>query len=338
MKATDPGIVNAAIISEELDHLIARVERHQHNLGLNDTKFVARYSRHLKTVDSWSRTLKRRDAERLTKNNIPKWTETLRKLVAEIDGASEMEVVYESLPILRCAEQLYERLQGANNDRRVAWLIGPTGIGKSMSMRYLKRHNPRDTAYTKVTPLWKDNKRSIARGLATAIGTTTEHGSSATLDHVIEHLKGAPLTLLLDEVHEGGVLLFKIIKTLVDETPVRVMLSTWPTSYRRLVNGSSEALSEAQQLLGRSLRPIYMQWAQGVREEDIIAFLKVATPEINDEQRPLLAKHVALPVKKLGLRLLADVIEAARALADAKDANLTHETIKTVFEEMAAEI
>ncbi len=329
----------ATAIPEELERLIARVERHQAHLGLNDARFVTRYGAHLKTVDSWVRTLKRRDTDRLTRNNVGKWTQALRKLVAEIDGVAADEAIIETMPMLQCAVSLYDRLQAATTDRRVAWLIGPTGTGKSVAMRHLRRANPRDTAYAIVTPLWKDNKRTITVGLAAALGVTVKTSAAETWDALVEQLKGAPVTLLLDEVHEGGVLLLKLIKTLVNQVPtVRVLLSTWPTGYKRVAGGGTEAYDEARQLLGRSLRPIYQQWSAGVREADITAYLDSAAPEIDAEARPVLVSRIAAPVKEYGLRLLADAVDAARRLADSRDADLTADAVHAAIEQMAASI
>jgi hypothetical protein len=321
-----------AEIPPELDALIERVARHQNNLRLSDARFVARYSRHLKSVDSWVRTLKNREADRLTSRNYAKWAKTLAALIAEIEDAAGGEQVF-NLPILAEAIQLFERLQGARGDIRVGWLIGTTGVGKSVALRYLSKQNDRTSAYLIVPELWRDNKTALCNGLASAVGVASGKSANETFEAVVARLNVTPQTLLVDEFHEGGVLLVKLVKTLIERTPTRFLLTTWPSGFSRLVSGF-EGLGETRQLVGRSLRPICRDWQHGTRAADIAAYLSsvawgdspLAKEDIKD-----LARDFAPAMRRWGFRHLTQAVEQAQTRADARDEPLTADALRAAF-------
>jgi hypothetical protein len=314
-----------ALIPDEIDRMVARVALHQKNLGETDKAFVNRYKAELLTVDSWVRTLRNREPGRLTDRTREKWASRLRRLVARIDGLDTGEAIYETLPILRYAVSLFERLRGVTTDRHVGWLIGTPGTGKSVSLRHLRRLSPADTAFANVNKNWCDNRTAINTGIAEALCVTIEKNASLTWRRIIEHLQASPTTLLLDEFHEGGVLLMKTIKSLVNEAPnARVIVATIPTAYNALLAGRNDAMLEAQQLLERTLSPLRKDWENGLRDEDIDAWLASGAPEFDaGTRRDLVNAFRDRPRKGGSLRCIADVIETARGAADAADRDLS---------------
>lgn len=317
-------------VKEEITRLVKRAKTHQEDLGLNDSQFVARFKRHLSSYDSWTRTLAPLDWSRLRKAD--KWLSRLRSLVVEIDGGSTHERLY-PLPIVQYAEAIYQRLQGATDDRRAAWLIGPTGIGKTVACRHLARQNPRDTIYIRINSTMSESRSNILIGVAKALGCSYyTHSQGKTFRAVWDHLRAHRLTIILDEAHDGGVSLLKLIKTWIDETPTRFIITTWPSSWRKLITGSTESYSEAQQLLGRSIKPVMRLWAKGIRKEDIAAY--IAADTALNEQAAALADKLHPSVIRLGLRGLADAIDAARDEAEDKDLALTPSLISELTNEL----
>jgi hypothetical protein len=320
---------------EELDGLIARVERHQRHLGINDPRFAARYQIFLKSGDTWTRTLKARDLTRLSPRNVGKWTKLLGELIAEIEDASGGETVY-PLPILRAATQLYDRLQAAKGDVRVGWLLGTTGVGKSVSLRYLHKTHPAETAYIVVPELWRDNRTALTSGIAEALGLEPAHTAAGTLNKIFARLLEQPMTLFVDEMHEGGILLVKLIKSLIEKTKTRFILTTWPSGYRRLCTGP-EGFGETRQLVGRSLRPIVQEWVGGPRIEDVRVFLQHAAPELDKTGINEAAKDALPAVRKWGFRLCWQAVEAARSSAT-DDAPMTAETLRETVNAMSGDV
>jgi len=299
---------------EQLDRLVKRIETHQKDMNLSDAQFVARFQRFIGTSKTWRNRLCARDWKELGAR-LDKWTAKLSAFVAELDGGSVLAEFFDKLPITAYAQDTYEILQGTKSDRRCAWLIGPTGIGKTECLRRIVQKNPGSAIFISANETWKDSRMQIALGLAKALGSAVGYSAAATFANAVEHLKFNPVTICFDEMHEGGVLLMKLIKSIINETRAKVIVGVYPTTWNRLINGNTDATAEAQQLLGRSYKPIEMRWTMGITIEDAVAYLHCATI-LNGRCKPLAEK--LLPVLRQGgnLRLLADAVELARMNAE----------------------
>lgn len=306
-----------------VETLIARVERYQQALKLTDVAFAARFARHLGSATTWRKRLCAREW-----NDIPlsRWEPKLSRFVAEIEGASTIDGFAATMPIARFGAAAYEQLQGQASDRRVAWLIGPTGVGKSWTMRHLAAQNPHDTAFLHINQGAKNSMMLLSRQLANACGATVETSAGMTFENVVDKCSEMPLTLLIDDVHEGGSTLLKLLKHLIDDSRVRFVLGTYPTAWAKLMNGSTDALIEAQQLLGRSLKPVCADWIEGLRRDDVEAYLEIAGCGADSR---LAAERLA-PILRLNgnLRTLSDAVELARAHADEGGKDLTTELVE----------
>jgi hypothetical protein len=325
------GKVNEQI--ERVNALVERVERHQAALKLNDSQFVARYRRHLSSVDSWGRRLKARKWDELGKS-LNKWDKRLTAFVSELDGGASVETFFEKLPIARYGQQVFEVLQGTRSDRRCAMLVATYGCGKTVTLRHLSAKHPATTAYLRANETWKNSPMQIASGMARALGVGEQSSAANTFLAVLEHLKANPITLLIDEFHEGGVLLMKLVKTIIDESMAKVVIATYPTALKRLQAASNEALAEAQQLLGRTMKPIRMDWARGLRREDVEIYLREATGLDGDAKR--LAEALTPVINRGGsYRCLADAVDLARINADADEVELDAEMVEAAVHELA---
>ena len=67
---------------------------------------------------------------------------------------------------------------------------------------------------------------------------------------VLAKLRTRSVTLAIDEAHDLGPRCLDTVKTLINQTPTRVVLFAWPTLWRRLERGAFE---ETRQLLGNRL-------------------------------------------------------------------------------------
>jgi hypothetical protein len=321
-------------IPPELDALITRIEAHQSALGLSDARFAARYQAHLRSADSWVRTLKARDPLRLTSRNHARWHRDLSALLARITDPAGGEAVW-PLPILAEATRLFERLQGASGDVRIGWLIGPTGVGKSVSLRHLHRVHAPATAYVLVPPAWRDSRAALLGGLAEALGVTPAPGAAQTHARLVARLTHDPVTLLVDEMHEGGVPLVSILRAIIDLTRARILCATHPAGYRRLVDGPI-GLGETRQLAGRSLRPIAQDWRAGMRAADVRAWLAHALPHLNAEALDCLSRELHPHARQWGMRHLAQALPAARAISG--DEEVTPDALRRAVAAMREDI
>ena len=120
-------MVNMTDQQQRVNKLIERIERHQGTLKLSDKRFVARYQEYIGSTKTWRERLILRAWDELGRN-LDKWEQNLNKLTAILDGGQEIGDYYEELPIAQYAQTMYDMLQGQSNDRRVVFLIGPTGL------------------------------------------------------------------------------------------------------------------------------------------------------------------------------------------------------------------
>ena len=100
-----------------------------------------------------------------------------------------------------------------------------------------------------------------------------------------------------------------------------------------MMTASDDSRAEATQLFGRTLKPVFDDYSQGLRQVDVATYLRLAVG-LGDEAEPL-AKEILPFVKANGnLRLLADAVERAQQQADVTeepvDADLIHDHVRAL--------
>lgn len=317
---------------QELDRLISRIEVHQKSLGLSHSRFATRFARHVGSHKTWEfRLHARKWAELKPETWIPK----LRKFVNEIEGAVGTQEIFDSLPIVKHASYLFDTLQTKTNDRRCAILIGVQGTGKTLAFRHIERENEYAPAFLSANETWKDSRMAIAKALALAISAPITTSASQMFQASIDELKKNPRNILIDEAHEGGVLLMKLVKSIINETQCKVMLGIYPTAWRRLLNGANDAYSEAQQLLRRTIRPIKNDWINGLNEADVVAWCEAVKQPITNakvtELLPFIRKHG-------NYSLLSDSLDRAKVIAAETDDDVSVDLFASQVRELCSEI
>jgi hypothetical protein len=312
-------------INERGKPLVARLQRHQAALGLNHTQYVRRYQRYLSSTRSWER-LCRGAFEEF--GDPAEWLRKIEAMVAEIDGVSPLDEFFDDLPFARHLTDLFERLLTQQTDRRCVVVLATTGTGKSKWAIHIKNKHPREVVYLRCNEAWRESKRQIVQGIAKAVNCPWQGYShpGALLSKLIEHLKINPLTIIIDEGNEGGVLLLKMVKTLIDESPSRFMLLSFPTTWRSMLTASDDARSEAMQLFGRCLKPVFADYAKGVKKEDVVFYLRHAAG-LKVDVEAVAARILPLVHTNGNLRLLADAVEAAKIQSDALERPLDGELV-----------
>ncbi|MDD3885378.1 MAG: AAA family ATPase [Victivallaceae bacterium] len=305
-------MTTANTTTDRIKTLVERIAKHQQSLGLSDNAFVSRYQRHLGSVRTWADRLKAGDLSALKPD---RWEGKLSAFVAELDGGTSTETVSEKMPVLVAMRELYQMLQGQRTDRRCVIMPGVTGVGKTVSARTIVNESPDEAGYLQIFPTWRDSGLQLALAFARAVGAQEAKTKAATFNNVVEVLKANPITIFIDDAHEGGVELLKMCKALIDATRVRLFLLVYPTAWRRLITANDDAHDEAQQLLGRTLKPVFDDYETGVDAETVAVFLRevgglsAGVASASKTLAPILAK-------KGNLRLLADAVETARIAAE----------------------
>lgn len=327
VKQYDPSEVGAEAQDRcyrRMDLLVTRIEEHQKAKGLSDAQFGQRYAKHLGSAKTWRDRLIARKFEEFGAK-AHHWKRKLENFVAELDGRSAVALYVPTMPLARGLTALYHRLQTQQTDRRCGVCLAITGCGKSITARQIVNEYPREAVYVRANENWRDSKTQIGRGLAEALGLSHSHeklSASNSLNRVIEHLKLNPLTIFVDESHEGGVMLMKLIKTLIDETSAKFILLAYPTSWNKMLAATDDSRAEAQQLFGRTLKPVFSDYSSGIKREDVITYLHQAAG-LNGEAEEVASQILAMVRTNGNLRLLADAVEAAQVQTDATGEGLT---------------
>ncbi|MCX6908128.1 MAG: hypothetical protein NTY01_08805 [Verrucomicrobia bacterium] len=301
-------------LKTELDALIARIEKHRAALRLSPAKFVARYQRYLGSVRSYEDRILTRSFDRL---NTDKLLAKLRQFVAELDGGTSVQTVYQDLPVLSKLWTLYEMLQGQTTDRRCLVFVGVTGCGKTVGMRAICNDpdTAGDTAFVKCLPRMERSPLALALAVCTAIGCESSGSFTECVANIGGSLRAAPKTVMFDDGHYGGTLLMALIKCWIDETPSRFIYATYPTDFFALQTATLRGAAESQQLLGRCLKPKFDEYKDGIGLRDAAKFLRRAAGLDKDAEST--ARAVLDLCRRNGnLRLLADAVENVAISAD----------------------
>jgi len=297
--------------SEELEKLVDRIRRHQDALGLSDKLFVDRYRTYLGSEKTWRNRLCEADYKDMA---VGKRLALLRTMVGLIDGGSRLEEVFEDMPIYQGFDRRLRLLKGTTNDRRCMVMLAETGCGKSVCGKTAYQANPREVAYMQCWPTYKGRTLRILNGMAAALGVADSGVASEVLARVIETLKSQPITFIIDEAHECGVEIFKIVKLLIDQTPSRFVLLGFPTLWNGLVRKSSDVWAEARQLYGRTKKPIYDDYAKGTTVEDVACLLRHCLG-FNGHSTDVAQEILPTVIKNGNLRHVCDVIDTCETMA-----------------------
>lgn len=311
---------------EKLNAFVTRIARHKGALGLNDTQYAARFQRFLGSTRTLERLLKREFKE--FGSALPKWEKKLEAMVGELDGRSPDMEYFADMPLCVAATDIYNRLQERRDDRRCGVILGTTGTGKSAWARSITNRFPRETAYVRSNEAWRDSKGQIILGIGRAVGFNLDaiHTTAGRLGKLIEQLKLSPVTVIIDEAHEGGVLLMKLVKTLIDETSCKFILLAYPTTWRRVMTATDDARAEAQQLFGRTLKPVYDAYHAGLDRTAVATYLRKAAGF--DDDADAIATRILPMVRNNGnLRVLADAVELAQLQGDATEETVDAEML-----------
>lgn len=314
--------------------VIRRVKEIQETLKLSDRELVARYPQ-LGSAKSWRERMLTGTLEGL---NLKRLASRLTELAQILDGGTPVEAYVEDLGFAQTMSVKLARLEGQRTDRRVLVCLAPTGVGKTVWARRVFNENRATRLYVRANPSWRENLVHICHGILDRMGEQpTSTGKKAALDHLIAKLRVEPKTLIIDEAHEGGVALMRIVKVLIDETDCRVVYLAYGTEFDRVRSATVGALIEAQQFLGRCVKPVFDLYAAGTQEADVQTYLR-RIGGLRGEVVVVAREMLSLLRKNYNLRLLDDAISEARLRADNADEDLTASMVLRVVREMCGAV
>lgn len=319
---------------DTLKGLIVKVAEFQGNIS--DGKFCKRWRKYTGTPDRWSRRLKAGlKTGCFDEVNIEGAVEDLRQLRSILEGVGMPDETY-ATPFLETFRERVERLEGqsAKTDRRILAVLAGIGVGKTVACKMVVSAEAEETdpdatkrILITVPTVWRENKIAILNGIAAALGVSpTSTGASALMETVSQGLTDLH-TLIFDEAHQGGVMLMRILKDLVNVTQAKFVYVALQTEFMRVSSASGGAIAEARQFIRRCIRPIFDDYREGTKAEftagsksrpaDIQVYLRSAG--VQGEDLAGLARELEPCLRRSGnLSTLSDGIDIARQLAARK--------------------
>lgn len=319
---------------QEIEGLITRFSQFQATLGHSDRSFVAKF-KELVSEKSWKLIRERKWPGHIKSDEVLSRLRALERRVDSTTAFNEQEFI-DSMPFVRELNAEFSRLLSADKDRRGMIVLAPEGVGKSWWAASIVDEDPARRFYVHLASTWREKPLHILRGIADRIGASEEINPAAAQRAVVAKLNeiNDPV-LIIDEGHNGGIALWRLCKDLIATTKVRIVLMAFPTQFDQIRMSSTAAVAEARQFLRRCQRPILDSYRNGVKAEDIVAFLVGAGGFPKRAETEAVAAQLQTTVARNGnISVLSDALAEARAEADGSGTPLTLQLFAKALREL----
>lgn len=322
--------------TREIKELVVRIQSYQG--GLTDAAFCRKWSRYIGTADLWRRRLCAGELADVSAKRLP----LLRALCEVLQTTGASGDTCKDLPFYSLFMEGLQKLEGQTTDRRIFCVLAAVGVGKSTACAgaiQVDDAEIRRRILITVPITWRENKGAILHGIARALDCDDPNlGADPLLNAIKLRLTDNP-TLIFDEAHQGGVMLMRILKDLVNASLARVVYVALRTEYERVRSASRDALMEARQFTRRCLQPVFEDYACGTlrkieRESadddsgDVVLLLQHRTKWTRDVALTLAETIVDRLRLNGNLSTLSDAIDLARQRAAKAGRKLTPEDVE----------
>jgi hypothetical protein len=218
-----------------------------------------------------------------------------------------------------------EDLLASPLDIRILVSLAPQGVGKSwLASHLVKTEKSAPIFYLRLLHSWRERSYKIQCAIALKVGCPISKNPGDQLDDLIKHCKAlGEFILILDEAHNGGIVLFKLLKDLIDETAVRVIYLGYPTEYDIIIGSNRSAIGESRQTLRRCLQPIHDDYRDGITAIDVEMYLAGHGFKRDAELKSVAVEILPLITSKYNLTTLATAVRDAREQAEDEDKKMS---------------
>lgn len=249
------------------------------------------------------------------------YTGVLEGLAAQ---ASEEDTLYDDLSTTKAVRSHFYRLKLSRTKAKLIIGEGYTGSGKSSAGQVIARlynaMSPLQQVFTiEASAGWGDRPNAMLTAMLKALSReATGRSQAARLEKLIEVLKERPVMVIMDEVHDFGVRCLRVVKTLLNETPVKILMLCHPRLFRDLERDNWDDIS---QLTGnRLLARIELGT---LAEADVALLVKRRLPGIAlDEKTPRQLAEMALNHGNLAF-VRETILRTSKAATKAKETATT---------------
>jgi hypothetical protein len=314
--------------TDQINALANRFVGHQKALGLKDAQFATRYEKYLGSTKTW---IKLKDGTWPGHVNDERILGKLKQFAELLDGARTFDEsqFFKTMPYVVQMNANFERLLASPLDIRGLISLAPQGVGKSFWASDLISSNAREERpasyfYLRLLHSQREKSHQIQCAITNKIGGSKTRNPGDQMTELIKHAQAlGEFVLVLDEAHNGGIVLFKLLKDLIDETRMRFVYLGFPTEFDVIVGRSNSAIGESKQTLRRCLQPIHDDYRDGVMVEDVEEYLVANKFKRNKELETVAAQIQPLITSRYNLTTLASAVRDAKKQAEDEETELT---------------
>jgi len=179
------------------------------------------------------------------------WLDAYRGVLEAITGqANDAAPIYEDLTTAKKVRGQFSRLKLSRTAAKLILVEGYTGAGKTTAGKIVAdKYNamaPSQQVFTiEASAGWGDRPNAMLAEMLRALGRADGGRSQASrLDKLVEVLNERPAFFIIDEVHDFGVRCLRVLKTLLNRSPVKVVLLCHPRLFRDLERDNWDDLSQ----------------------------------------------------------------------------------------------
>jgi len=218
--------------------------------------------------------------------DVEHWLSSYRTVTSVIAPSDELEAdpLYEDLSTTKAVRGQFTRLKMSKTAAKLVIVEGNTGMGKTSAGRIIVKKmldlNPVSCIHTiEASAGWGDRPNAMISAMLKALGMPdTSRSQAARLDKLIDAANERPVVFIIDEVHDVGVRCLRCLKTLLNQTTMKIVLLTHPRLFRDL---ERENWDDVGQLTGNRL--VARVNLGSIQEKDVAIILKNRLPGLNGE-------------------------------------------------------
>ena len=301
--------------TNELISLAQQIREWQTQRGLSDSELCRKFTG-LGSTKTFNRILEG-DVEEL---DLERWAMQYGQvwnLILELRSRDQNEPIYDDLFHITAFRLAAKAAMEEKGNNRLVIIEGPSGSGKTTAARCLAARYGRKIVLSEADETWRTSLNAMLGGLLRALGVQEIPTSADERKTKLLATLG-DTCLIIDEAHHLGLPALNMVKTLLNQTGVKIVFLCIPTLFRRL---ESLAYEEARQLTKNRLAERVRLGAPSAK--DVESFLSRRLKWVPGAMEPCAAKLADLAAAH-GFWNFVNLVARA-AMAEAKNGPLSEE-------------
>lgn len=221
-----------------------------------------------------------------------KWHDAYRTTLDALVPQDDADPLYDDLTTTKAVRSQITRLKLSRTNAKLVIVEGYTGSGKTSAGRIIADKYNGMTAVRQVYTIeasagWGDRPNAMLGAMLKALSRgDTGRSQAAKLEKLCEVLAERPVMFIIDEVHDFGVRCLRVIKTILNLSPTKVVLLCHPRLFRDLERENWDDLSQltGNRLVARiELGTVAVADVETLLERRVTALPKAARKEAASE-------------------------------------------------------